>query len=297
MEPAVCVPPAQWNVRAHALVAITMKIEFLPPRPELKKFVHKIWVFESPVGMPASDANLAAPNGCPKLILNCKNSIISSVVGKEQNSREHGLYFIGTRDCSALLRTRNGKTSFIGIEFYPYGAYPVFGIPMSETANRLWLIEDVFDRWGRDIAAAIHGLETLRDKADLIQNRLAAMLARNQLASPLVEYCVSSLRQSNGLMTINELERKTGYSRRYLEMIFKNHVGLSPKGLAGIFRFQRFYRRWIHPASYDDIKDELYDYYYDQAHFAKEFKRMTGFSPERYRHEVTNEFGRRLLRD
>ena len=47
--------------------------------------------------------------------------------------------------------------------------------------------------------------------------------------------------------------------------------------------------------SYDVLKEGLYDYYYDQAHFSKEFKRMTGHSPLEFMTDVSNEFGRRLL--
>jgi YesN/AraC family two-component response regulator len=46
--------------------------------------------------------------------------------------------------------------------------------------------------------------------------------------------------------------------------------------------------------SYEVLKEELNDYYFDQAHFSKEFKRMTGYSPRRFTLEVSNEFGRRL---
>jgi hypothetical protein len=63
---------------------------------------------------------------------------------------------------------------------------------------------------------------------------------------------------------------------------------------AGIFRFQRFYRKWAEQRPFGELKDKLYDYYYDQAHFTKEFKRMTNFSPEHFTVEVFNEFGRRL---
>ena len=95
-------------------------------------------------------------------------------------------------------------------------------------------------------------------------------------------------------MAIKELERKTGYSRRYLDLLFGEHVGLSPKALAEIFRFQRFYRKCAKGLCYDVLKQELYDYYYDQAHFTKEFKRMTGYSPQKFTLEISNEFGRRL---
>jgi AraC-like DNA-binding protein len=42
------------------------------------------------------------------------------------------------------------------------------------------------------------------------------------------------------------------------------------------------------------VKEDLYDYYYDQAHFIKEFKGMTGYSPRQYTLGVSNEFGRRI---
>jgi len=94
---------------------------------------------------------------------------------------------------------------------------------------------------------------------------------------------------------MKELERKTGYTRRYLDLLFKQHVGLSPKVLARIFRFQKFYQKWAQGLSYDIIMNQLYDHYYDQAHFSKEFKRMTGHSPQAFMVEVSNEFGRRLI--
>ncbi len=273
-----------------------MKLSFVEPRAELKPYIQSIWVFESPVGMPPSDTNLAAPNGSAKIIINCENSVTSVVDGRVQESREHGLYFIGTRDKSVLLRTNPGQTSFIGIEFYPHGAYPVFGVPMAEVTNRFLPADELFARWSRQVCETLPGLKSMTAKTDFIQDRLAGMLRKNKIQNRIVECCVGSLKSTDGLTTISELERQTGYTRRYLEMLFKDHVGLSPKVLAGNFRFQKFYRKWAHSRPYDDIKDELYDHYYDQAHFAKEFKRMTGFSPRQFSHEVSNEFGRRLLR-
>ncbi len=271
-----------------------MKLSFVKPRPELRPYIQSIWVFESPVGMPPSDRSLAAPNGCAKIIINCENTITSVVDGRLQESREHGLYFVGMRDKSVLLRTTPAKTCCIGIEFHPHGAYPLFGIPMVEMTNRLLPADTLFDRWGREVGEILPGLKSMTEKTDFIQSQLAGLLRRNQLRNRIVEYCVGSLKSTNGLTTISDLERQTGYTRRYLELLFRNHVGLSPKVLAGIFRFQKFYRKWASDRPYDEFKDELYDYYFDQSHFTKEFKRMTGFTPRQFSQEVSNEFGRRL---
>jgi AraC-like DNA-binding protein len=271
-----------------------MKLSFVEIRAELKPYIQSFWVFESPIGMPASDTNMAAPNGCPKLVIPVENSITSTADGRVQESRENGLYFVGNRDSSTLLKTSPRKTCFIGVEFFPHGAYPIFGLPMDETVNQLQPADVVFAKWGRDVRERLLNESSLHGKIHCIQSHLIWLRRRRELHSPIVDHCVKSLKSRQGLISIRELERETGYSRRYLEILFKTHVGLSPKVLAGIFRFQRFYRKWAEQRPYDELKNELYDYYYDQAHFTKDFKRMTTFAPEHFTLKVSNEFGRRL---
>ncbi|HEY3455518.1 MAG TPA: hypothetical protein VGK64_13010 [Bryobacteraceae bacterium] len=59
----------------------------------------------------------------------------------------------------------------------------------------------------------------------------------------------------------------------------------------GILRFQKFYRKWAQGIEFDVLRNELYDDYYDQAHFAKEFKRMTGYPPRQFSLEVSTNSG------
>ena len=103
-----------------------MKLTFVKPRQELQPYIKSLWVFESAAGIPQTDTSLAAPNGCPKLILLYENSLESVVEGRVQVSGP-GLYFVGNRDVSARIRSSPRKTGFIGIEFSPHGAFPVFG--------------------------------------------------------------------------------------------------------------------------------------------------------------------------
>jgi len=273
-----------------------MKLTFVDTCAELKPYIQSLWVFESPFGMPPSQTNLAAPNGCPKLIIPVENAITSIAVGRGAigDNHEGGLYFVGNRDSSTLLQTTRRRTCFIGIEFFPHGAFPIFGVPMAETTNCRLAADVLFAKWGREVCEVVCNEVSIRNKIDSIQRYLVASLRGRRLQSPIVEFCVASLKSTDGLISIRQLERETGYTRRYLELLFKSHVGFSPKVLAGIFRFQKFYQRWAEGRPFDELKEELYDYYYDQAHFTKEFKRMTSFSPKRFTLEVANEFGRRL---
>ncbi|HSD63281.1 MAG TPA: DUF6597 domain-containing transcriptional factor [Ignavibacteriaceae bacterium] len=275
-----------------------MTFSFFKPIAELKPYVKSIWVFESPLGMPEADMNLAVPTGCSKLIFSYENSIVSTIGEQVQRSKEQNLYFVGNRDISVQVSTKPGRTGFIGIDFYPHGAYPVFGIPMIEIANRLTSADDLISLWGMEVNEGLRNIETVEKKIHFLQNRLIELLKKNQHVtawkSPVIEYCINSLKSTNGLMAISELQHRTGYSRRYLEILFKNHIGLSLKTLGSIFRFQKFYKDWANGQPYERMMDELYNYYYDQAHFNKEFKRMTGFSPKYFSSKVSNEFGRQL---
>ena len=244
--------------------------------------------------MPLADRNLAVPNGCSKLIVPYENSLNGTCEGRSGVSREQCLYFVGNRDTATLIHSSQRKTGFIGIEFSPHGAFPLFGIPMHETTDEMFDSEVLFGRWGRDTREALRNREGVNQKVNFIQDELVRLSRRNQQRSGVVDFCVRTLKLAQGRMSIRELERKTGYTRRYLDLLFKQHVGLSPKVLAGIFRFQRFYQKWARGLSYELLKEELYDYYYDQAHFSKEFKKMTGHPPGKFIIDVSNEFGRSL---
>lgn len=271
-----------------------MKLSFVQPRSELQPYIESLWIFESAAGMPPVDMSMAAPNGCPKLVIPYANSLVSIANGRSSLNHEGGLYFVGNRDTQTLIQSSAQETGFVVIEFAPHGAFPFFGVPMDETANGLFDSEVLFGRWARDVRETLRNLSAIGKKVDFVQEQLVTLLHKARRDNSLIEFCVGVLRSSAGRIAIGELERKTGYSRRYLDLLFKRYVGLAPKVLAGIFRFQTFYRKWAQGISYDALKADLYDYYYDQSHFIREFQKMTGYSPRRFTLEVSNEFGRRL---
>jgi AraC-like DNA-binding protein len=273
-----------------------MKLSFVKPRRELQPYIESLWIFESPSGLPATDTSIAAPNGCCKLTFPLDNSLISVADGVTEISSPQRLYFVGNRNSATFLQSSSHKTGCIGIEFFPHGAFPIFGIPMGDLFNALWGADVLFGKWARETQEILNNLQSANEKVVFLQDRLVLLLRKNCCTNELVTYCVQALKSADGRVSIQDLAQTTGYSRRYLSLLFKQHVGLSPKVLAGIFRFQRFYKKWAEGQSFDLLKGDLYEHYYDQAHFSKEFKKMTGHAPREFAREISNEFGRRLSR-
>src|SRR5260370_12882592 len=133
--------------------------------------------------------------------------------------------------------------------------------------------------------------EDPQEKIALLQAALTHLMYKNDKDYARLDRALDMIVQAHGMIKVQELAVHIGYTKRYLDRLFKEHVGVSPKSLASIMRFQRCYQLWTQQTSPTSLRNSLQAYYYDQSHFIKEFKRFTGFTPQHYR-GVANEFGR-----
>jgi len=269
-----------------------MKIEFITPRLELQPYISKIWLFESDYSLNPNNS-LIAPNARPKIIIPYKNVLTTTDNGKTTICNENDLYFIGIRDVPVTLGTWPGWTGSIGVELTTAGAYKFIHVSMGELTNSLFSFTDLYGKLGRELQQRIGEAENPKKKIAIIQDFLLDRLVNEKRFNSIVDFSVDIISSLNGLIEIKELESKTGYSKRYLDYLFKDHLGISPKTYSTIVRFQKFYKGWTETGSPNYQKDNMYELYYDQSHFIKEFKRYTGLSPMKFAH-LNNEFGKKF---
>ena len=117
-----------------------------------------------------------------------------------------------------------------------------------------------------------------------------------QVEDSIFEYCVAKITSSKGKITIQELEKKTGYSSRWLNMKFADKLGISPKNFSTIIRFNEYYNAVANNNEMEFMQNAFYDHYYDQSHFLKEFKRFTGQSHSGFVNR-TNDFGKLFYKE
>lgn len=97
--------------------------------------------------------------------------------------------------------------------------------------------------------------------------------------------------QTNGEITVKELSETVGWSARQINQYFNQQFGISLKAYCNILRFQ---------ASLSHIKEgKLFPQlnYYDQSHFIKEIKRLSGASPKELFKNENRRFLQFLMND
>jgi methylphosphotriester-DNA--protein-cysteine methyltransferase len=81
----------------------------------------------------------------------------------------------------------------------------------------------------------------------------------------------------DGKVRTRDLAAALGWSRRHIERVFLNEIGLTPKEFAGLVRFRRAEKALRAGGSLADIALEAG--YYDQSHLANDIKRYSGAVP------------------
>jgi AraC-like DNA-binding protein len=110
----------------------------------------------------------------------------------------------------------------------------------------------------------------------------AVLLQRLHVAAPVapeVEHAWARLRASHGAVVIATLAEEVGWSRRHLAARFKADVGLPPKTVARVLRFQRV-TQTLRRAGRDGLAEVAYACgYADQAHLNRDFRAFAGTTP------------------
>lgn len=273
-----------------------MRLTRVPIHPRLARWIDSIWVFESDAGVPEASSRIIAPNGRAKLILSYRNSLDVHHARGHQVGREGQLHFIGVWDESSVISSPPAASGSIGIEFHPHGIARFAGFPLVHASNRVVDASDAFGNLGRDLEARLGEAEGVREKLVILQEFLLSRMDATKSVAPVLDFAVRRILETHGAVEIRELERRTGYSRRWIARLFEEHIGLPPKTFAAIARFQKVYSAWALDPSPRIFSPDLLELYYDHAHFSREFKRFTGSSPGRYA-QADNEFGRIFYRD
>lgn len=275
-----------------------MEIKFQPiqPIPRLRGYVEKMWVLESQAPMPQEDMKLVVPNGRLLLVVPFRNGILGKMNAQSYIARENRISIIGMSDHPAIVdATEGGATGTIGVEISPAAAYRFFHIRLKDIAEQSFHLSDILGKAAREIEDRMEACICIHRKVGLLQDYLLSMFTASK-EDTLFDFCSKQVLASKGGLQIKDLEKQTGYSSRWLHMKFEERLGMSPKNLLSVIRFQQYYQALLVTGDAVFRQKKFYDHYHDESHFIREFKRFTGMSPARLIRSQ-NKYGKTLYQD
>lgn len=97
-----------------------------------------------------------------------------------------------------------------------------------------------------------------------------------------VQHGILAMYDRKGCLSMGDLSDELGFTERHVRRAFQGALGIGPKTLAEIIRFQCLLNEWGRSPS-RPLADLAYPFgYYDQSHFIKSFKRLYGLSPGQF---------------
>ncbi|MCO6004099.1 helix-turn-helix domain-containing protein [Actinoallomurus purpureus] len=173
----------------------------------------------------------------------------------------------------------------MAVELTPLGAHVLFGVPMRELANTTVDLTDLLGRRTEQLTERLRQAPDWATRFALLDHLLPAWFADGPEPAPAVLRAWRRLRETSGAISVGGLAEEVGVTRRYLELRFDEQIGLPPKTMARIVRFERAARLLTGSAGRPLSRIADTCGYADQAHFNRDFRRLAGCTPTAFRAE------------
>ena len=201
--------------------------------------------------------------------------------GNARGAGEYGSFVAGMIDAHVLVEA-TGLACGLQVNFTPIGAGAVFGMPMDEVTNRTVALADVFGGDASRLEAQLDDTPDWQSRFAILDVLLARRIAAAPLPPPALAFAMDRISRSGGRADIQRLAAEVGWSRKHLSTQFRRHIGLPPKTMARVVRFNRVIRMLNEDAGARWTDVALRCGYYDQAHFNRDFREFTGGTPSAY---------------
>ena len=235
----------------------------LAPHPALRGIIRCFWGSDACRSGEAPETII--PDTCCDLIYRVNEST-GDISG----------HFCGVSSEPFLSHPEGENTSLFGIRFFAWQAYLFSDDSLCGTLNGYTLAEVYFARLDRALRPMLRQYRSLEERARYAEGLLLSFAPR-AVCQPVQE-AVGITLETGQIGDISCLARSVFVSTRQLERLFTEYIGISPKKLGSMIRYQMVW----HDALLDPyftVGHAVEKYgYYDEAHLHHEFLRYHGVS-------------------
>jgi AraC-like DNA-binding protein len=198
-------------------------------------------------------------------------------LGREPRADEGFQSFTAGLTLKPVMIRSAGGSSCLEVTLTPLGARRFFRMPMSELTERMIRLEDVEDRSLTELRQRLGNERDWMRRLAIAEEFVTRRLLGGTAPSPAVAWAYGTILKYRGGIAVSRIAEKLDWSRKHLAQRFREEVGLGPKAVSRIVRFQAAQELARTGDDWAGVAAECG--YADQAHLAREFRELAGATP------------------
>lgn len=180
-----------------------------------------------------------------------------------------------------VVISSTGTAQCVQIDFTPLGAYRFFGLPMSEIASRMVALEELGDLGLMELRDRLAALNDWDRRLDQVEEFVRRRIGKAEPNVSAVAWAYDTIMKRGGNTRMRDLAAALDWSRKHLNVSFHETVGVGPKTVARMARFN--HAIGIANAGNNSWADIAFAAgYADQAHMTREFREFAGITPGQF---------------
>jgi AraC-like DNA-binding protein len=245
------------------------------PGPPLARFIAYFWELQD---VPVHATGRLVPSGTLDLVVNLHEDVIriddphSGVCHRYSGVVAAGAYG------RYIVSHNRAHASVVGVHFRPGGALPFLSVPPGELADRHVDLEML---WGRAAAVELRerlcAATTSTERFTILGSALRSHMPDHVPGHRAVPFALEQLARPGS--TVAGVAASVELSRRRFTQVFTSEVGMAPKQLSRVFRFQRASELARRAQAPDWGQLALACGYFDQSHLINDVREFSGTTP------------------
>jgi AraC-like DNA-binding protein len=249
--------------------------EQIEPPAELASHVRCLWRLRGP-STDSAPPEPIVPDGCVEIVLNLADPFVRHTGAGDSHTQPRRL--LAGQLTSAITIAPSGAVDLWGIRFHPWAAASFLGVAGSDLRDRMLSLDQASPSLDAALEQAWDAGTDAR-RCDALIAGLIAHAGTVQPLDPMLPSLVSWIERQRSPLSVRQLARRAGLGTRRIQAIFAHRVGMSPKMLMRLGRFQRALGIARERADLPWSAVAVEAGYYDQSHLIRDCQEIAGCAP------------------
>lgn len=264
-------------------------IDYIEPIPTLSKYIKNYFIVETDNPIDYLPKERVYPCGYATMVFHYGSP--SKFQKKNSNKYIEPNLVICGQQTQYYDLSLSGKTGMILIVFRPYGVKSFFDFPITELLNENLPLQDLANYEAVELEDKLLNTSNNKQRISHLENFLIKRLitfgegfAVHNNEFERIEHAIKMIEKSKGIIKTLDMAYEVCLGIKQFERTFSKCVGLNPKKYASIIRFLNVIK--TNSEDKKSMSQIAFDNgYYDQSHFIRDFKSLTGITPKAFFNE------------